>query len=62
MAIITKKQKFGKHYFIHTYSDANLKIIQDQTGIIYDDAWDKLDAEYAYTESDIPIETESEAE
>lgn len=56
MAIISKRQKMRGHYFIHTYSDANLKIKQDQTGSIYDEAWDLTDAEYTYTETDIPIE------
>lgn len=58
MAIITKRQSFGGHYFKHTYSDADMKIEQDQTGVIYDDAWDTQDAEYTYTETDIPLEVE----
>lgn len=58
--IETKKQKFGKHYFLHTYSTEGLKILQEQTGIVYDEAWDKLDSEYTYTETDEPIEGDSD--
>lgn len=42
---------------IHTYSDAGMKI-QQETGIIYDDAVDTV--EHTYTETDIPIEVEEE--
>lgn len=54
--IVAKKQKFGKHYYLHTYSDAGMKIRQEETGDVYDEAWDLPDAGYTYTETDLPIE------
>ena len=39
-----------------TYSDIHNYIIQDQTGIEYEDAIDIEDAPYTYTESDREIE------
>ena len=42
---------------IRTKSDRNMKIRQDQTGILYDEAIDVPD-HYTYTETDIPIESE----
>lgn len=43
---------------VHTYSDAGMKIMQDQTGIVYDDAMDVPKMGYTYTETDEPIEDE----
>lgn len=43
---------------IRTYSDAGMKIRQDQTGIIYYDAVDVPSMGYTYTETDIPIPKE----
>ena len=42
---------------IKTKSDRNMKIRQDQTGILYDEAIDVPD-HYTYTETDIPIESD----
>lgn len=42
------------------YSDENFKIIQIQTGNIYDEAIDVEDSIYTYEETDIPIEDEAE--
>lgn len=41
---------------VYTYSDAGMKIRQDQTGIIYSDAVDVPAMGYTYTETDIEIE------
>lgn len=60
MAIVTKKQKLGRHYYMHTYSDEDFRIMQDQTGIIYDDAWDVLDTTYTYTETEEKIGDDGE--
>ena len=49
---------------VHTYSDAGMKILQVETGIVYEDALDVPTSGYTYTETDIPIEdelTDSEA-
>ena len=43
---------------IHTYSDIGMKIKQEQTGIIYDDAMDVPEMGYTYTETDKPVEDE----
>ena len=43
---------------IRTYSDAGMKIRQDQTGILYYDAVD-VPNKYTYTETDIPIPRET---
>ena len=40
---------------IHTYSDAGMKIRQEQTGIIYEDAMDVPEMGYTYTETDEPV-------
>lgn len=39
-----------------SYSDANLKIRQDQTGAVYDAAVDVETAPYTYTETNEPVE------
>jgi len=49
---------------VHTYSDAGMKILQVETGIVYEDALDVPTSGYTYTETDIPIAdelTDSEA-
>ena len=43
---------------IHTYSDAGMKIRQEQTGIIYEDAMDVPEMGYTYTEADEPVSAE----
>lgn len=43
---------------IHTYSDTGMKIRQEQTGIVYDDAIDVPSKGYTYVETDIPIEND----
>ena len=43
---------------VHTYSDAGMKILQVETGIVYEDALDVPTIGYTYTETDIPIEAE----
>ena len=43
---------------VRTYSDINHKIIQNETGAVYDEAVDVLPLRYTYTESDEPIEDE----
>lgn len=45
---------------LRTYSDAGVKIKQDQTGIIYDDAIDVEGSPYTYTETDIPLDGDAE--
>ena len=42
---------------IRHYSDGGFRILQNETGIVYDDAVDVLPCKYTYTETDKPIET-----
>jgi len=49
---------------VYTYSDAGMKLLQNETGIVYEDALDVPESGYTYTETDIAIEdeiTDSEA-
>ena len=39
-----------------TYSDANVKIMQVETGLVYDEAIDIEDSGYTYTETELPVE------
>lgn len=41
-----------------TYSDANFRILQEQTDVEYDEAIDVENSNYTYTETEIPIESE----
>ena len=45
---------------IHHWSDANLKIRQIETGILYEDAVDNVPCRYTYEETDEPIEEADE--
>lgn len=45
---------------IRHYSDANVKILQVETGIVYEDAVDVIPCRYTYTETEEPIESEDE--
>lgn len=41
-----------------SYSDAGLKIVQNETGKVYDEAIDVEDAGFTYSETDIPSESD----
>ena len=45
---------------IHRWSDADLKIRQIETGILYEDAVDNVPCRYTYEETDEPIEEADE--
>ena len=45
-----------------TYSDSGMKIRQDDTNYIYDEAIDVEGTEHTYTETDVPIEDSVTAE
>lgn len=38
------------------WSDAGMRILQIETGAIYDDAADAVPSQYTYAETDIPVE------
>ena len=44
--------------FTHTYSNEGFKIRQEETGILYDEAYDVQT--YTYTETDLPVDTVDE--
>lgn len=41
---------------VYHYSNEHFKILQIETGILYDDAIDVVPCRYTYEETDIPIE------
>lgn len=60
--IITENLTIGGKDFTKKYSDKNVYIRQDQTGIEYTEAIDVENAPYTYTETDKPIEGEPQDE
>ena len=52
---IYRTRKDGVNLF-RTYSDANMMILQNETGVAYSEAIDVENAPYTYTETDKPIE------
>lgn len=48
--------------FVKTYSDSGMKILQDETDTLYDEAIDPEFTNRTYTETDIPIEDEEETD
>lgn len=56
--IVQEQVEIGVKTFLHTYSDAAVKIEQVETGRIYDDAMDVIPCQYTYVETDQPIEDE----
>ena len=51
--IITELVDNGKR--IRHYSDSGFRILQNETGVTYDDAVDIEPCKYTYTETDEPI-------
>ena len=45
---------------VYHYSDEHFKIMQIETGILYDDAIDVVPCRFTYEETDIPIEEPEE--
>jgi hypothetical protein len=44
------------------YSDKNVKLLQVETGILYEDAVDVIPCKYTYEESDVPVEAVDDSE
>lgn len=62
MAIVTELLEINNRQLRRTYSDANKYIIQDETGIEYEEAVDPVELNRTYTESDnIIISDEDES-
>lgn len=51
-----RQRKDGVNLF-RTYSNMNVYILQNETGIEYDEAIDVENAPYTYSETDKPIES-----
>lgn len=43
---------------IHHYSDAGFRILQNETGVVYDDAVDVMPCKYTYSETNELISVE----
>lgn len=60
--IVTEPVKIRGNSFIRNVSDAGFYIQKDGTDEIYSEAVDLPSARFTYSETDIPIETDAEAE
>ena len=58
--IITEKVTLNDKEFIYNYSDEGFYMQKQGTDEVYSDAYDLLDSNYTYVETDIPIESEAE--
>lgn len=47
---------------IRHYSDSGMKLLQVETGIVYDEAIDVVPCKYTYEETEIPVEQEELAD
>lgn len=54
------EQPDGGWTLVRTYSDAGMKIRQDEAGYLYDEAVDPQFVGRTYTETDIPIASDDE--
>ena len=51
-----EKVKIGNRKLLHTYSDSNMYILQVETNVEYNDAYDVIPCRYTYKETDKLIE------
>ena len=58
--IIQKEVNFGSRTLLHTYSDSNKYILQVETNIKYDEAYDVIPCRYTYIETEEEIENEKD--
>lgn len=59
--MIKQEEKIlGGNKFIHTYSDKGFYILQVETNIKYDEAYDIIPCPYTYVETNEKIEREEE--
>ena len=56
--IIQKEVNFGSRTLLHTYSDKGFYILQVETNIKYDEAYDIIPCHYTYVETNEKIERE----
>ena len=50
-----EKVKIGNRELLHTYSDNNKYILQVETNVEYDEAYDVIPCKYTYTETEKEI-------
>lgn len=60
--IKTEQLTIGNNQYIKTYSDSGYKIHGGMPESDYDEAYDPADSGRTYTETDIPIDSDSTAE
>lgn len=60
--IKTEQVTINDRVFVHTYSDLGMKIHGGMPESDYDEAYDPIELGRTYTETDIPIESETTAE
>ena len=53
-----EKVKIGNRELLHTYSDNNKYILQVETNVKYNEAYDTIPCKYTYTETEETIEKE----
>lgn len=53
-----EEKSFGSRKLLHTYSDKGFYILQVETNIKYDEAYDIIPCPYTYEETSEKIETE----
>lgn len=59
--IIKQHPYDGKDNLVLTKSDSGYRILQVETGVVYDEAVDVYPCRYTYTETDEPISHDGEA-
>ena len=55
-----EKVKIGNRELLHTYSDSNKYILQVETNVEYNEAYDVIPCKYTYTETEEEIVIEEE--
>ena len=50
-----EKVKIGSRELLHTYSDSNKYILQVETNVEYNEAYDVIPCKYTYTETEEEI-------
>ena len=58
--VITTLKKIDNKTLVYTYSDENYMILQNETGVTYEEAYDIEGKGYTYSETDIKIKRDTE--
>lgn len=57
-----KTEYLNNGIFIKHYSDSNMMLIQNETGLMYSDPIDLVPCQYTYSETDISCDAEEQEE